>query len=149
MKRLSLIAAALVCSLVSCFAFAAGPGADATPVELPQPFAVGSNFIGITLNLLLVLAAIVVLAWVFKRAQGVGRPAAGRLKVAATLPLGPRDRILLLEVGDEQILVGASSAGLRTLHVLEQPLDDSAVTPAADDESFRARLSRAMGGQTS
>ena len=114
-------------------------------VGSPDAFAIGSNLLGVTVNLLLVLAAIVVLAWVFRRVQGIGQPAAGSLRVAATLPLGPKERILLLQVGEEQLVVGASPGGLQTLHVLTQPLALGANdAPAAGEQTFRARLSAAL-----
>ena len=122
---------------------AAGAQEDA-PVALPDTLGFGGNLVGVTLNLLMVLAAIVILAWVFKRAQGFTQPAAGSLRVTATLPLGPRERILLIAVGDEQIVVGASGAGLRTLHVLEQPLPDAPHGPVVEG-TFRERLLKTLG----
>ncbi len=119
-------------------------GASAQEVTPPLPDSLGlsTNLLEVTLNLALVLAAIVLLAWVFKRAQGFNQPAAGQLRVTATLPLGPKERILLLEVGEQQIVIGASSAGLNTLHVLEEPLP---VQPH-DDESFKEKLVKSLRG---
>lgn len=121
---------------------------EAAQTEMPNAFGMSSNLIGVTVNLLMVLAAIVVLAWVFKRAQSLGQPAAGSMKVTATLPLGPRERIMLIEIGAEQIVVGASGAGLRTLHVLEQPLP---AAPAGDPASvsFRDKLMQSIGRSAS
>ena len=102
----------------------------------------GAGLLQITLNLLLVLAAIVVLAWLFKRVPGISQPAAGALGVAASLPLGPKERLLLVNVGDTQILIGASSAGINTLHVLDKPLEATANMPVAT--AFKDRLSEAL-----
>lgn len=136
-------------ALAMLLAYRAASAAEATAesaaAELPQPFAASGGLLGVTINLLLVLIAIVVLAWVFRRVQGVGQPAAGALQVKATLPLGPRERILLLQVGEEQIVVGASGGGLRTLHVLEQPLRDAPDEVTSALPSFRDRLAKAMG----
>ncbi len=147
MKNLAFLVVGAGLSLASRVTLAAPGDGEADTAAVPQPFAVGGDLIGITLNLLLVLVAIVVLAWIFKRVQGVGQPAAGQLQVRATLPLGPRDRIVLLQVGDEQIVVGASSTGLRTLHVLERPLGDDAGEASDEPPTFRERLTKAMGGE--
>ncbi|MFK8016216.1 MAG: flagellar biosynthetic protein FliO [Gammaproteobacteria bacterium] len=102
----------------------------------------GPGLIQITFNLLLVLGAIVILAWLFKRVQGIHQPAAGALRVSASLPLGPKERLLVVEVGDEQILIGASSSGLSRLHVLKTPLALPQNPPLP--ESFKDRLTAAL-----
>lgn len=137
------LALSLLLMLAAAFALAAG-AQEGEVAALPDSLGFSTNLIGVTLNLFLVLAAIVILAWVFKRAQGLGQPAAGSMRVTATLPLGPRERILLIEVGEEQIVVGASSGGLRTLHVLEHPLPLAPPT-ADDDSSFRDKLMKSLG----
>lgn len=139
MRRLRLRDATLLVAL------AWTPGARAT-IDGAEPvimdLGAGAGLLQVTLNLLIVLAAIVVLAWLFKRIQGVSQPAAGALRVTASLPLGPKERLLLVDVGDEQILVGASGAGLNTLHVLSTPLTVS--TDEAESPSFRERLGAAL-----
>jgi flagellar protein FliO/FliZ len=122
---------------------ALAPGAAAQ--DATGSLGVNTGLLQVTLNLLLVLAAIVLLAWLFRRVQGFGQPAAGSIRVAATLPLGPKERILLLEIGSEQILVGASAAGLRTLHVLAEPV---ATTAPEGTASFRDKLHAALGRTT-
>jgi flagellar protein FliO/FliZ len=52
--------------------------------------------------------------------------------------VGVKEKVLLLEVGGTQILVGASPSGLRTLHVLAAPIvEDTQVTTSAAPQSFR------------
>ena len=76
----------------------------------------------ISLGLVLVIGAIALCAWlvrrVFRMAPGVSR----HLKVVAGLPMGTRERIVLLQVGDTQLLVGVSPGRIQTLHVLQTPL---------------------------
>ena len=112
---------------------------------LPESLGLSTNLVEVTVNLILVLAAIILLAFIFKRFQGIGQPAAGSLRVVATLPLGPKERILLVQVGDEQIVIGASDAGLASLHKLTTPLAELPVTPE-DDGTFREKLLKSMRG---
>ncbi|MFK8029925.1 MAG: flagellar biosynthetic protein FliO [Gammaproteobacteria bacterium] len=113
--------------------------------SLPSTLDVSGSLIEVTLNLGLVLAAIVLLAWIFKRVQGMDQPSAGQLRVTASLPLGPKERILVVQVGQQQILVGASSAGISTLHVLDTPIQEAEL----DTESFRDKLVKSLGGTPS
>ncbi|MGB5211100.1 MAG: flagellar biosynthetic protein FliO [Gammaproteobacteria bacterium] len=101
-----------------------------------------SGLAGVASGLIAVLVLIVVLAWGVKRLQ-LGGGNAGAIRVIAATPLGARERILLVEVGDTQLLVGVGSGGMRTLHVLDQPLPTD---PASQHQSPFARRMRDMVG---
>lgn len=120
---------------------------EVTTDSLPGALDVSSSLIEVTLNLGLVLAAIVLLAWIFKRVQGMDQPAAGQLRVTASLPLGPKERILVVQVGQQQLLVGASSAGINMLHVLDAPIQEAAQNQSP--ESFRDKLIKSLRGAPS
>ena len=47
------------------------------------------------------------------------------LKVITGLSLSPRDRLVVVQVGEKQLLLGLSPGRIQTLHVLEEPLDMS------------------------
>ncbi|MFK7886271.1 MAG: flagellar biosynthetic protein FliO [Gammaproteobacteria bacterium] len=113
------------------------PGARANSPEPAAVFDIGAGpgLLQILMNLLLVLGAVVLLAWLFKKLQHVNQPGSSSLRVHASLALGPRDRLLVVAVGEEQILIGASSNGIEKLHVLKEPLSEA--TPAV---SFKERL---------
>lgn len=80
------------------------------------------NLLQTLMGLLLVLACILVVAWLLKRSNGFHTAANGKMKVIAGLPLGTRERAVLIQVGDEQLLVGVTSQQVSLLHKLEQPL---------------------------
>ncbi|MBI2379375.1 MAG: flagellar biosynthetic protein FliO [Gammaproteobacteria bacterium] len=92
--------------------------------------------------LLLVIALILVSLWLLKRFQAVQAGGQGALRILASLPLGTRDRVLLVEVGKEQLLLGLSASGIRCLHVLSEPL----TMPAGDAHAgpFQAKLLDAL-----
>ena len=67
---------------------------------------------GLLLSLGLVVGFILAAAWVVRRLPlGLGR-ASGPLKVLAALPLGPRERLILVEARGEQLLIAVSPAGV-------------------------------------
>jgi flagellar protein FliO/FliZ len=100
------------------------------------------------LSLLCVVGLILLLGWLLR---GRLRPlrASGRhsLQVLAQLALGARERIVVVQVGEEQLLVGVSPGGLRTLLVLSRPLQVETGV-AAPATSFAQRVRDAMQGGT-
>jgi flagellar protein FliO/FliZ len=117
--------------------------APATPLK-GAPSVVGS--LGeVTFALALVLAAVFVAAWLLRRVRGIGSGARGALDVIADLPLGPKERAVLVRVGKTQLLIGVAPGRVTTLHVLAEPLD--AATPLATQvrPSFHALLMKSLG----
>ncbi len=80
-------------------------------------------------GLLFVLALMVAALWALRRVQPGVAAGGVNFRVLATLPLGPRERLLLIQVGGQQLLLGAGPQGVRTLHVLPEPVTLAA--PAA------------------
>lgn len=92
-------------------------------------------------SLLLVIAIIVFLAWLLKRMRvaGISNNDSG-LKVITQLAVGQRERVVLLQVGEEQMLVGITQHNISLLSKLDKPLnmDES---PSRD---FASQLSKLM-----
>jgi flagellar protein FliO/FliZ len=101
----------------------------------------------VTLALLVVLAAIFAVAWVARRVRGIGNRVGTAIDVLADIPLGPKERAVLLKVGAEQILIGVAPGRVSALHVLRQPVEVPKVTAAATPAaaSFGALLKRSLG----
>ena len=101
----------------------------------------------VTLALLVVLAAIFAVAWVARRVRGIGNRVGNAIDVLAEVPLGPKERAVLLKVGAEQVLIGVAPGRVSALHVLREPVEISkpatATAPAA--ASFGALLKRSLG----
>lgn len=91
----------------------------------PDPVSMASLW-QLTLGLLLVLALIAGIAWVLKRTGRFQIGAGGGLRMLGGLSMGARERVVLLQVGETQLLVGVAPGRVQTLHVLEQPLPDTA-----------------------
>ena len=101
----------------------------------------------VTLALLVVLAAIFAIAWLARRVRGIGNRVGNSIDVLADVPLGPKERAVLLKVGTEQILIGVAPGRVSALHVLREPVEVTKVpTPSSPDaNSFRALLKRSLG----
>lgn len=97
-------------------------------------------------SLALVVALILVLGVVLRGRGPLGGSAAGgALQIRAQLALGPRERVVVLRVGDEDILLGVSPAGVRALHLLARPLP-AAPASGADAGGFAERLRAVLRG---
>ncbi len=83
-----------------------------------------SDIWGPALRMVLSLGAVLVLlggcAWLAQRLRARGGLGGGLIEVVGGISLGGRDKVVLLQVGDEQVLVGISQAGMRPLHVLRR-----------------------------
>lgn len=107
---------------------------------------VTGNLLQTTLGLLAVLVIIGAAAWMIKRLGFVQAGAHGRMKVVGGVSLGTRERVVLLQVGKEQLLVGVAPGQIRTLHVLEEPLPLSE-EGGTKQESFAMRLQSVLKGE--
>ncbi|MFT5806396.1 MAG: flagellar protein FliO/FliZ [Moritella dasanensis] len=76
------------------------------------------------LSLFVVIAVIVMLAWIAKKTRVFGSNHQ-QLHVIATLPLGPKERLIVVQVGSEQVLLGVTGQQINLLKELPEPLVNS------------------------
>jgi flagellar protein FliO/FliZ len=103
---------------------AAEPVATATTAAAPAVSSgVASQLTQLVFGLLLVLGVIFFLAWLLRRVQQAGPAGKGQvIEIVGSRALGPRDRLMLVQVGNEQILLGLSPGNISALHVLKEPV---------------------------
>jgi flagellar protein FliO/FliZ len=136
---------------VAAFADSSQPAAGhpfAAPQVIAPPPTSGVNGLGqVTLALLIVLAAVFAVAWVLKRMRGFNSRVGDAIDVIADVPLGQKERAVLLKVGKAQILVGVAPGQVNTLHVLAEPIDlaKPATAPADGRPDFKSILLRSLG----
>jgi flagellar protein FliO/FliZ len=91
------------------------------PAYTPPPPAVSSgSIVQIIFSLLLVLVAIVLVAWILKRMNVAQQGSSKLLKVLGAVPIGQRERIVLVEVNDTCLVVGIGPGQIRTLHTFQK-----------------------------
>lgn len=105
----------------------------------------------IIFSLLLVLAVIVLVAWLLKRMNVAQQGSGNVLKVVGGVAIGQRERIVLVEVHDTWLVVGVGPGQIRTLHVLQktedegQKSEDSSQHHLLSENKFSKLLSAALG----
>lgn len=144
-------------ALVVAF-FASVATAAETPFAAPQatehvsPTSAGS-LLQVTFSLALVLAAVFAAAWLVRKARGFGKFGGSVIQVVADTALGPKERAVLIQVGEQQLLLGVTAQQVNLLHVLPTPVVSSSLPglpPATAGEGhprpdFAAILRRSLG----
>ncbi len=143
-------ASSVLCPL--SFAHAA-EGARAPYIPTP-PAVSGGDVVQILFSLLLVLAAIVLVAWLLKRMNVAQQGSGNLLRVLGSVSVGQRERAVLVEIKNTWIVVGVASGQVCTLHALEKPgaleqNEPPISRPIDKSRSFSAALSAALGSLSS
>ena len=126
---------------------AAEPAATATAAVAPVVGSgIGGQLTQLVLGLLLVLGLIFGLAWLLLRVQHAGPRQGQVIELISSRALGARDRLVLVQVGNEQILLGLTPGRITPLHVLKEPVQLPESSQPATPE-FAKRLMELMGNQ--
>ncbi|MEP0356939.1 flagellar biosynthetic protein FliO [Paraglaciecola sp.] len=102
-----------------------------------------TSILSIFLSLLLVVGVVFVVAFLMRRFN-VTQSGSSNLKVVASMMAGTRERVMVIEVGNEQHLVGVTSHNINHLAKLSQPLPDDSAT---GNDKFKDKLAMFMAGK--
>jgi flagellar protein FliO/FliZ len=143
---------AVALALWSLAASAQGDKPFAAPAAVAASTPSGAASLAqVTVSLLLVLAAVFAAAWVARRVRGLGKFGSQAITVIAEAGLGPKERAVLIQVGNQQLLLGVAPGRVSTLHVLtERVATTEPAMPALDSQAplppeFKAILKRSLG----
>ncbi len=115
-------------------------------VTPPKKVEVGRHVMGnmdagsMIVSLLLVLLAIVIAAWILKKLQ-VGGSTANGLKVITSLNLGSKERLVVVQVGEKQLLLGLTGQQINLLDTLDEPIEIKSGVPVELSQTL-ARFTR-------
>jgi flagellar protein FliO/FliZ len=142
----------LACLLASpvCMALpAADKPQNASPVGMAREAMGGGFLLQFASGLLLVLACVIVLAWMMRRFGRLQSSANGTLQLIDGMALSTRERLVLVQVGGTQVLLGVAPGRVEAVHVLAEPV----ASPEPENPvsaNFAVRLREALGkGQPS
>ncbi len=106
----------------------------------------GTNIFQMVGGLLLVLFIVILVAWLVRRVGGVTMVGGGVMSIIGGMSMGARERVVLLQVGEEQLLIGLSPGRIQKLHVLKNPID---IQPKKIvDNNFANKLSEVLRGKS-
>jgi len=139
--RVFRVAAAIPAGLVGL----ASAAAVAAPQRVQSSPLNAERLLEMVLGLGLVVALIVVAAWLMRRVLRMQTNVNGRMRILGALSLGTRERVVLLQIGGRQLLLGVAPGRIQTLHLLDEPLP---VAPAEGEKGvpFRRQMHAALHG---
>lgn len=91
-------------------------GASLAGAESPMSL---SYVAQILISFLVVIGFIFFMAWLMRRSGRFGHGSGQVIKIISSMSLGMREKILVIEVGGVNIVVGVAPGQIRALHVLE------------------------------
>jgi len=99
-------------------------------------------------SLLLVVGIIFVLAWLMRRFN-VTQAGNGQMKVVASMMAGAKEKIMVIEVGDEQYLLGVTAHNINHLATLQNPIaspakNNQGSSNLSGNAGFQQKLIKAM-----
>lgn len=120
--------------------------AEAPIAPTTPKLATGIGWLQWGLALLLVLAALMAFLWLLRRLSGASGLGTRHLRILGGVSLGVRERVVLLQAGNKQLVLGVSPGRIQTLCVLEGedkvPVDTPAGPP--DSGAFARQLNHLM-----
>ena len=102
---------------------------EKTP-EVGKHVLANMNASSMILSLLMVLGLIIISALVLKRFN-LTQQNSSQLKVIASLSLGTKERVIVVQIGEEQLVLGVCPQQISLLKNLETPIDIQAGKPLA------------------
>jgi flagellar protein FliO/FliZ len=98
----------------------------------------------VLLGLIAVLAAIAAIAWLLKRFVPGQGGAGGMLRVIGGVMVGPKEKVVLVELGETWLLLGVAAGQVNALHSMPKPEGQPVQgAPATPEPGFSAWLHRA------
>lgn len=115
---------------------------DAAPILPATPGVGGGEILSLGVSMIIIVGVILVLGWFYSRSRFVSSGGSDVINVVATRALGPKERLMVVEVAEQQLLVGMTASGVQTLHVF----DKRVVVTSSDSTSvgFAGRLRTAF-----
>ncbi|ERB64141.1 flagellar biosynthesis protein FliO, partial [Vibrio coralliilyticus OCN008] len=82
-------------------------------------------------SLLFVVAFILFLAWLLKRMRVPAMINQSGLNIVRQIPVGTRERIMIVQAGEEQFLVGVTAQSIQLISKLDTPLTQEELNKSA------------------
>jgi len=111
------------------------------PTQLLSPSPLSQSIWQMALGLGLVLVLIFVLAWLMRRVSGI-QGSKAHIKILSAVNVGAKERAVLIEVGNQQLLLGVASGQVNLLHKLETPVVDQPVSFSTSLKKASIKLSQ-------
>lgn len=130
MKRLALAIPALASTV----------HASAQPVVSNS---LGGDYFKVAVALIFIVGLIFACAWAVRRMSGGVGLNQKHIQVLSVMPLGTREKLMIVRAADAYLLLGVTAQGIQTLHQYDGPID---TLPTASASPFADRLKGLLKG---
>lgn len=90
--------------------------------EIPKQVEFYDRILQVTIGLAFVLAVIFAVSWLAKRYGRFPSLPTSKFKILASISVGQRERVLLFQVGEQQLLLGVTAQSVQVLHKLDESI---------------------------
>ena len=94
---------------------------EVAPAASPSSLFTGDYLLQVVGSFVVVILLLVAVLVMLKRFNGVSSSMGGDMRVVSSVGVGQRERAVLLQVGEQQVLLGVGPGNVRTLHVFDEP----------------------------
>ncbi|WP_206045353.1 flagellar biosynthetic protein FliO [Oceanicoccus sagamiensis] len=113
------------------FSSKAAPAATAT-AQAHQGAGVGAGVVNADpvtaiAGLVLIVFLIITIGWLIRRVGGVPMMGGQAMKVNAVLSLGTREKVVLVDIGDKQVLLGVAPGRISHIQSFDEPVVSNTV----------------------
>ncbi len=106
--------------------------------------AVWAKLIEIFVVLGLILVFIFACAYLLKKTSLVNKQNRGLIKIITSFPLSQKEKLMIIQVGEKQLLLGVTAHSIQTLESFEQPiyLEDGTIKDDGFSDQLRKFLTK-------
>ncbi|MDO9421313.1 MAG: flagellar biosynthetic protein FliO [Herminiimonas sp.] len=101
------------------------------------------NLMQVTLGLLVVLALMAAAAWVLRRFNTAKGQSAAQIKIIGGVSVGNRERVMVVEIADQWIVVGVAPGRVNALATMAKQ-ETTIFTDAAPSKNFSSWLAQTI-----
>lgn len=119
-------------------------GVRAEEASPALPVGAGEDALGLLASLVLMVILLAAAWWFLRRLRAAQSPALGGVAVVSQLPLGVKEKLVVVQVGSQRLLLGCTPASMQTLHCwAAEPGEAAAESGTGTD--FAALLKHKLG----
>ena len=132
--------------LLALFALMTVPAVaqEVVPAVSPSSLFTGDYLLQVIGSFVVVILLLVGVLVLLRRFNGVSSQMSGNMRVISSVGVGQRERVVLLQVGEEQILVGVGPGNVRKICAFDEPVvEPSASTTPSFSNVWKVAMGKA------
>ncbi|MFQ5469314.1 MAG: flagellar biosynthetic protein FliO [Gammaproteobacteria bacterium] len=102
-----------------------------------DPAGLANAFQKVGLSLFLVVMVIIAAAWLLRRYGKFNHTVNGNLKIISGLSVGQKEKIVIVQAGKSQLLLGVAPGRVQTLHVFEECVSEEKINEVAAESGSK------------